>query len=117
MIKFGLIVMIVSQFNPLLMLGLVSAENPEPEWLQKMRESKIYSVMMIFFVGNALESTLISTGAFEIYANRGQYFAGMDHSSLIWSKLAHKSVPQPTQIIPMLDEMMGKPPGSENFQR
>ena len=62
---------------------------------------------MIFFVSNAIESTLTSTGAFEVYAN----------DQLIASKLETGNVPQPNTIAQKLDEMLGKAPGSDHFSQ
>lgn len=104
--KFFLLFLILSQTNPLTLLGRAGADDPAPVWLEKLRESKVYSCLMIFFVSNALESTLMSTGAFEIYANE----------QLISSKLQSGQVPQPNSVVQQLDEMLGKPPGSDNFQ-
>jgi len=105
MAKFFLLYLVISGSNPLQMLG--QADAPMPEWLAKMQESKIYTCLMVFFLTNAIESTLTSTGAFEIYAN----------GDLISSKLETGSVPQPPSIIAKLDELLGKPPGSDNFSQ
>lgn len=102
-----LLFLIVSQTNPLTLIGQAGPEDPSPAWLEKLRESKIYSCLMIFFVSNALESTLISTGAFEVYANE----------QLISSKLETGNVPQPGFVVQKLDELLGKAPGSDNFSQ
>jgi len=102
-LKFFLLYLIISGANPLAMMG--QPEAPMPEWLAKLQESKVYTCMMIFFVSNAIESTLTSTGAFEIYGN----------DQLLASKLQTGQVPQPPAIVAQLDELLGKPPGSDNF--
>jgi len=106
-LKMVLLFLIVSQTNPLTFIGQAGPEDPSPAWLEKLRESKIYSCLMIFFVSNALESTLISTGAFEVYAN----------DQLISSKLETGNVPQPGFVVQKLDELLGKAPGSDNFSQ
>lgn len=103
MAKMFLLYIVISGTNPMAMFG--QADAPMPEWLAKMQESKIYTCIMIFFSCNALESFLISTGAFEIYAN----------GDLIYSKLQEGQVPQPPSIMAKIDELLGKPPGSDNF--
>jgi len=105
--KFFLLFLIISQTNPLTLVGQAGPEDPAPAWLEKLRESKVYACLMIFFVSNAIESTLMSTGAFEIYANE----------QLIASKLETGNVPQPNTIAQKLDEMLGKAPGSDHFSQ
>lgn len=85
--------------------GLAAPDSPTPQWLASMQENKVYTCLMIFFVSNAIESTLTSTGAFEIYANNEN----------IYSKIATGQVPQPPVVLSKLDELLGKPPGSDNF--
>jgi len=106
-LKFLLLFLIVSQTNPLTLIGQAGPEDAAPAWLEKLRESKVYSCLMIFFVSNALESTLVSTGAFEVYANE----------QLISSKLETGQVPQPNFVVQKLDELLGKAPGSDNFSQ
>lgn len=59
-------------------------------------ENKIYSVMMLFFIGNLLEGQLISTGAFEILFN----------DVPVWSKLETGRVPSPQEIFQIVDNHM-----------
>ncbi|MCL4129884.1 UNVERIFIED_CONTAM: hypothetical protein GTU68_056731 [Idotea baltica] len=40
-----------------------------PPWYTWLSQNKIYGCMMIFFLANALEGQLISTGAFEVSYN------------------------------------------------
>jgi len=105
--KFFLLFLIISQTNPLTFIGQAGPDDAAPAWLEKLRESKVYSCLMIFFVTNAIESTLMSTGAFEIYANE----------QLVSSKLQTGQVPQPGAVVQQLDELLGKPPGSDNFSQ
>jgi len=106
MLKFALIYAVCSQGNPLVMFGFAAADSPIPPWLDSMKNNKIYSCLMIFFMTNAIESTLTSTGAFEVYAN----------DKLMYSKIQTGQVPQPNIIVGQLDEMFGKTPGSDAFK-
>lgn len=105
MLKFALIYVAFSNFNPLVAFGFANENDPMPEFLQKMKENKIYSCMMIFFVGNAIEGQLISTGAFEIYANE----------NLVCSKLESGNIARPEDVIQKIDKIIGKVPGSDQF--
>lgn len=105
MAKFLLLYLVISGTNPLVMLGQAAPDSPMPAWLAKLQESKVYTCLMVFFLSNAIEGTLVSTGAFEIFAN----------NELIASKLQSGQVPQPPSIVSRLDELLGKPPGSDAF--
>ncbi|PIK56090.1 putative selenoprotein T1b-like [Apostichopus japonicus] len=59
-------------------------------------ENKIYACMMLFFISNAIETQLISTGAFEITLN----------DMPIWSKLESGKVPQYHELIHILEQNM-----------
>lgn len=83
----------------------MSENDPMPDILAKMKENKIYSCLMIFFICNAIEGSLISTGAFEIYAD----------DKLIASKLATGQVENPKSVVQRLDEILGKQPGGDIF--
>ncbi len=48
---------------------------------------------MIFFVSNAIESYLITTGAFEIYLN----------DERVWSKLESDRVPHEKELFQLID--------------
>ncbi|PAA70522.1 hypothetical protein BOX15_Mlig015068g1 [Macrostomum lignano] len=52
--------------------------------------------MMLFFVGNAIEGQLISTGAFEVSYN----------DMVIWSKLENGRVPSPSELINIIDSQL-----------
>ncbi|KJH48790.1 selT/selW/selH selenoprotein [Dictyocaulus viviparus] len=63
--------------------------------------TQISACMMLFLLTNMVESTLMSTGAFEIYLDKEQ----------IWSKLESGRVPSPQELIQMIDsqlELSGK---------
>jgi len=104
-LKFVLIYTACSEFNPLTSLGFMTSEQPMPEWLNSLKQNKLYSCLMLFFVFGAIEGSLVSTGAFEVYAN----------DKLIASKLQTGKVVQPQELMNKLDEIMGVAPGSQNF--
>jgi len=105
MIKFFLIYLALSNANPLVWLGHASADDPLPEWLSNLKNNKIYSFMMIFFMGNAIEGMLLQTGAFEIYAN----------NDLIFSKIQSGNIPQPQAVTTKIDELLGKTVASDSW--
>lgn len=59
-----LIICILGSVNIFNFLGL-----QEPSWWTWCIRNKMYSCVMIFFVCNAVEGQLLSTGAFEISLN------------------------------------------------
>lgn len=95
-LKIAAIAVIISGRNPFLSIGM-----GEPVVLQWAQSNKISACMMLFLLTNMVESTLMSTGAFEIYLGREQ----------IWSKLESGRVPSPQELIQMIDsqlELAGK---------
>lgn len=63
-VKMLLIICILGSVNIFNFLGL-----QEPSWWTWCTRNKLYSCIMIFFVCNAVEGQLLSTGAFEISLN------------------------------------------------
>jgi len=63
-VKMLLIICILGSVNIFNFLGL-----QEPSWWTWCTRNKLYSCIMIFFVCNAVEGQLLSTGAFEISMN------------------------------------------------
>ena len=53
----------------------------------------MYACLMIFFLSNAIETQMITTGAFEIYLNDIQ----------IWSKLESDRMPHEKELMQILD--------------
>jgi len=87
-VKFVLIACILTGKNPFDFLGL---ETPHIYlWAQ---ENMIYACFMLFFVSNAIETQLISTGAFEISLNE----------VTIWSKLKSGRIPQVNELMQIID--------------
>jgi selT/selW/selH-like putative selenoprotein len=87
----------------ILILMLVSGQNPFP-WLQMetpqiyswAMENKIYACLILFFVSNAVETQLISTGAFEVSFN----------DVPVWSKLETGRIPSPQEIFQIIENNM-----------
>ncbi len=57
-------------------------------------ENKLLSLVISFFAGNILQSSISNTGAFEIFYNGNQ----------IWSKLQTGNVPNINQLIMLLNQ-------------
>nr|SVE91405.1 EOG090X0DP2 [Daphnia sinensis] len=87
-VKMLLILLVVSGTNIFQHLGL---QTPSVwEWTQ---QNKFYACLMTFFLCNAVEGQLISTGAFEITLN----------DVPLWSKLETGRIPQPPELFQMID--------------
>ena len=67
----------------------------------------IYSCFMLFFVCNAIETQLTSTGAFEISLN----------DVTIWSKLKSGRIPQVNELMQIIDSHvnMGRSNPTDQF--
>ncbi|PAA54174.1 hypothetical protein BOX15_Mlig027233g2, partial [Macrostomum lignano] len=90
-IKFAIIIAILSGLDPFPYLGVAT-----PHVFTLAQENKLYACMMLFFVGNAIEGQLISTGAFEVSYN----------DMVIWSKLENGRVPSPSELINIIDSQL-----------
>jgi selT/selW/selH-like putative selenoprotein len=64
-----------------------------PSWFTWLVNNKLYGCLMIFFISNAFETQLISTGAFEISLN----------NMPVWSKLESGRIPQPPELFQIID--------------
>ena len=100
-IKFIVILMVLSSFNPFPFLG-----QDTPSWATWMLENKIYACMMTFFLCNAVETQLISTGAFEIHLN----------DMPVWSKLEAGRIPQPGELFQIIENHMNMKIGGAGGQ-
>uniref|UniRef100_A0A1I7T987 SelT-like protein n=1 Tax=Caenorhabditis tropicalis TaxID=1561998 RepID=A0A1I7T987_9PELO len=103
-IKMALLVIVLTGSNPLERLGL-----GYPGILQHAHGNKMSSCMLLFMLGNLVEQSLISTGAFEIYLGNEQ----------IWSKIESGRVPSPQEFMQLIDAqlaVLGKAPvNTESF--
>jgi len=87
-VKFILIGLVITGYNPFTLLNM---ETPSPfTWAI---ENKLYACLMLFFISNAIEGQLISTGAFEILFN----------DVPIWSKLETGRIPSPHEMFQMIE--------------
>lgn len=90
-VKMLLIICILGSVNIFNFLGL-----QEPSWWTWCIRNKMYSCVMIFFVCNAVEGQLLSTGAFEISLN----------DIPVWSKLETGRIPQPPELFKIIENYM-----------
>ena len=101
-IKFVLIGCILTGKNPFEFIGI---ETPSIYiWAQ---ENMIYSCFMLFFISNAIETQMTSTGAFEISLNE----------VTIWSKLQSGRIPQVNELMQIIDSHinMGRSHSMDQF--
>lgn len=80
-------------FNQLWILQLVNIPQNTLNWIT---QNKIYACLMTFFLGNFVETQLLSTGAFEIYVNDIQ----------VWSKLRTGRVPAPGELMSIISSQL-----------
>jgi selT/selW/selH-like putative selenoprotein len=73
---------------------MIGVETPRPvTWAH---QNKVYACLMLFFLSNAVETQLISTGAFEISFN----------DVPVWSKLEVGRIPSPQELFQILDNQI-----------
>lgn len=89
--KLVLIALIVSGYNPFTFLNVAT-----PSVYTWATENKMYACLMVFFISNAIEGQMISTGAFEISFN----------DVPIWSKLESGRIPSPQEMFEMVGNVM-----------
>lgn len=89
--KLFVIVMIVSGQNPFPHLNMET-----PSLFNWATENKIYACLMVFFISNAIEGQMISTGAFEVTFN----------DVPVWSKLETGRIPQPNEMFQIIENHM-----------
>ncbi|XP_030383591.1 thioredoxin reductase-like selenoprotein T homolog CG3887 [Scaptodrosophila lebanonensis] len=90
-LKIIIIVSVIGSFSPFTFLGMNT-----PTWWNHLQTNKIYACMMIFFLGNMIESQLISSGAFEITLN----------DVPVWSKLQTGRIPAPQELMQIIDNQL-----------
>jgi len=90
MLKFAFILCALMNFDPSQMLGMAAP----PAILLWAWENKGYACMMAFFIGNAVENALVSTGAFEIYLQ----------DERLWSKLETGRIPSQGELHHLLEQ-------------
>ncbi|CAF1267022.1 unnamed protein product [Adineta ricciae] len=87
MVKMALLVCLLFSQNPFALLNI-----PTPAVYSWALQNKMYACLMVFFFSNSIESSLISTGAFEISVN----------DVPLWSKLQTGRLPSANEFIQML---------------
>ena len=92
MVKMIIIAMVVFNFNPWVYMEL----GPTPSYVSWALENKIYACLMTFFLINAVETQLISSGAFEVTVN----------GEKVWSKLESGGAPQPVTLVNLVREKL-----------
>ncbi|XP_037958703.1 thioredoxin reductase-like selenoprotein T homolog CG3887 [Teleopsis dalmanni] len=90
-LKIFFIVVIVSSYDIFGAMG----QQP-PAWWRHLLDNKMFACLMIFFVGNMLESQLVASGAFEITLNNVP----------IWSKLQTGRIPAPQELFQIIDNQL-----------
>ncbi|KAL1422500.1 hypothetical protein MTO96_022094 [Rhipicephalus appendiculatus] len=91
LLKLALIALVLLGFNPFTWMGY-----PTPAFYTWMVGNKLYSCLMLFFVCGAIESKLVSTGAFEIYFNDVR----------VWSKIETGRIPSPPELFQIIDNQV-----------
>ena len=107
--KMAVILCVVSGFNPFpIVAGLPDEQTPQ--WFKWLLENKLYACLMIFFLCNAVETHLVSTGAFEI---------SLDEMP-VWSKIESGRIPQPPELFQIIDNHFklntGENPNVDTFR-
>jgi len=93
---------LLSSTNPFEMAG-----QDTPAAFSWAMENKVYACFMLFFIGNAIETQLTSTGAFEISIG----------DKTIWSKIQSGRVPRVDELLQIIDSNINYDPiaGTNNF--
>ena len=84
----AVIACIVASINPFNYIGMAT-----PGMFAWAQENKFYAAMMIFFLSNAVETQLVSTGAFEISVD----------NMPVWSKIESGRIPQPPELFQIIE--------------
>ncbi|CAG5130367.1 unnamed protein product [Candidula unifasciata] len=95
-LKFVLIGLVVTGYNPFPLLNLQT-----PSSFTWAINNKMYACLMLFFISNAIEGQLISTGAFEVSFN----------DVPIWSKLETGRIPSPGEMVEIIENHLRYTPG------
>lgn len=90
-LKLVIIAMVVLGQNPFPHLNMET-----PSVFTWAVENKVYACLMIFFISNAIEGQLISTGAFEISFN----------DVPVWSKLETGRIPNAGEMFQIIENHM-----------
>lgn len=91
LLKLALLALVLLGVDPFARMG-----HRTPPFFLWMLSNKLYSCLMLFFVCGAIESKLISTGAFEIYFNDVR----------VWSKIETGRIPSPPELFQIIDNQV-----------
>lgn len=91
LLKLALIALVLLGVDPFSLMGAQT-----PTFFSWMVSNKLYSCLMLFFVCGAIESKLVSTGAFEIYFNDVR----------VWSKIETGRIPSPPELFQIIDNQV-----------
>lgn len=80
----------------LLRVNIVPFVATQPNWWTWCVDNRLYTCVVIFFLGNSVENMLMSTGAFEIMFN----------DVPVWSKLETGRIPQPPELFQIIDNTL-----------
>ncbi|XP_012284842.1 thioredoxin reductase-like selenoprotein T homolog CG3887 [Orussus abietinus] len=69
---------------------------PQPYWWQWCTNNRLFACLMLFYLSNAIEGQLVSSGAFEILLN----------DVPVWSKLEIGRIPQVSELFQIIDNHM-----------
>ncbi|TKR80529.1 hypothetical protein L596_014591 [Steinernema carpocapsae] len=89
--KIVLIVIVITGRNPFPGFGMET-----PAIVNWMLTNKFSACLMIFMLSNTVESSMMSTGAFEIYVGETQ----------IWSKIESGRVPSPPELLQAIESQL-----------
>jgi len=87
-LKFLVVICVAAGINIFETIG-----QPSPAFWSWLMNNRIYGCLMVFFLTNAIEGQLISTGAFEINFN----------DVPVWSKLETGRIPQPPELFQIIE--------------
>jgi len=99
--KFLFIALVLFGYDPFPAMGMQT-----PSIFAWAFQNKAYACMMLFFLSNAIEGQMVSTGAFEISLN----------DVPVWSKLETGRVPSPPELFQILDSQMRLSHGSTSAE-
>jgi len=97
-VRMGLLLIMLTGTKLFDMFGV-----PVPEWYHSLQENKMMAMVGVFFMGNMVESNLLSSGAFEVSVN----------GDMVWSKLETGYLPSLEHLISLIDEKLGA--GAQQF--
>lgn len=89
--KLAIIAMIYKEINPFTYLQIDT-----PRIWTYMQQNKVSASLFILFLGNTIESSMTSTGAFEIYFN----------DIPVWSKIETGRMPSAPELLQAVDRQM-----------